>query len=242
MQHNPGEVYYLPPEAHEDGDPKTRRHVLLTVCDASTEMAVLAYASTAGTEASFGAANFLLDPYATRYRGTGFDQPTYVYPSRLVNIPTESLTRPEGMLVDEMQRVRETLRVALGLGTGTLKGTLLAAGSLRGRVVQFSASLVAETDAEYGIIITEPRYSLQQRYQHVIPILDAGKFEAGDGDVVATKTQWLAEMGRFDNAILAVPMIFSVWYPTEISRTMPVVVDDPTIAAIDDALLELFGL
>jgi hypothetical protein len=242
MQRHPGEVYFLPPEAREDGDPKTRRHVLLSACDDDSDIVALAYASTAGTEAAFGASYVLLDPYATQYQGTGFDQPTYIYPSRLVSVGVDALTKPVGIVVDEMQQIREKLRIALGLGTGTVAGTLLAAGSLRGRVVQFSASVLQETEAAYGLIVTEPRYSLQQRYQHVIPILDAGEYEPAAGDVVVTDTLWLREMGKFDSAILAVPMVFSVFHPVEVSRPLSVVVDDPTIAAVDEALIQLFGL
>lgn len=62
----PGEVWFLPPDAVERGDAKSRRHVLLTRCEEHEGMGVFAYGSTKDTEAAFGAAHLLLDPARTR--------------------------------------------------------------------------------------------------------------------------------------------------------------------------------
>jgi hypothetical protein len=64
--HYAGEVYLLPPDAREEGDPKPRRHLLLSTQKAPGDILVFAFASTEATEASFGAAYFLLDPSRPR--------------------------------------------------------------------------------------------------------------------------------------------------------------------------------
>jgi hypothetical protein len=56
MRHEPGEVWLLPPAAEEGGDPKDRRHVLLTPCGDGKDVGSFAYTSTQTTEARFGAA------------------------------------------------------------------------------------------------------------------------------------------------------------------------------------------
>ena len=80
----PGEVFFLPPDDRADGDAVSRRHVLLANCQDGAEMATVAYASRQPTEAKFGAANVLVNPTATGYHRSGFEFPTYVYPSRMV--------------------------------------------------------------------------------------------------------------------------------------------------------------
>ncbi|HEU0016149.1 MAG TPA: hypothetical protein VFQ45_20895, partial [Longimicrobium sp.] len=183
----PGEVWFLPPDAREQGDPKPRRHVLLNACDEGDAEAVgsFAFASTQSTEAGFGAAYLLVDPAATRYgrQGrTGFPRATYVYASRIVPAEMADLQRMAGRLIDEMADLREKLRVALGLGTGTaVHGT--AAGSWRGRFVRFTGSLAAEVECDLALVLTEPAYSNHQRYQVVVPLRDASVWEPGPGDV-----------------------------------------------------------
>jgi len=180
----PGEVYFLPPDAAQGGDPKGRRHVLLTVCRDDADFCTFAYASTESTEAGYGAAYHLVDPFASRYRDTGFSEATYVYPSRLVNVGTEYIERLAGKLLDDMPLIREKLRQALGLGTGISAGDAIAAGSSRGTVALLSAQVAGLLDARAAIVVTEPRYSRARRHQVVVPILDAEDFDAMPDDLV----------------------------------------------------------
>jgi hypothetical protein len=137
MQH-PGEVWFLPPDVRHGGDPKTRRHVLLTTCGIPGDVAILAYASTQGTEAAFGAANVLLDPYATAdgSRGrTGFEHPTYIYPSRLVSAAPAVLGQPwvpqvnaamhsAWLAVDMVQTVFHPTEISRWTGATADEGTM----------------------------------------------------------------------------------------------------------------------
>jgi hypothetical protein len=245
MQH-PGEVWFLPPDAREGGDPKARRHVLLTPCTVATEIAIFAYASTQGTESAFGAANVLLDPFATTYGGsgrTGFEHPTYIYPSRLVTVAPANLARFAGRIIDEMAAIRAKLHEALGIRTGTSAGQGPATGSWRGRVVRFSDEFADELGCNHGVVVTEPAYSNAQRYQTVVPLLDPEEFEPNENDLIVTDQPWVTKLDpRLQGAWLAVNMVQTVFHPIEISRWSGATLDEGTMAELDIYLLNLFGL
>lgn len=239
----PGEVWFLPPDAAEGGDAKERRHVLLTSCTNHDDDGILAYASTQATEAAFGAASLLLDPGRThhgRAGRTGFDLPTYIYPSRLVGASANEMRHMVGRLVDELAELRVLLRKALGIGTGT---SMTARSSWRGRIVRFSEAIRREMDCSYGLVITEPVYSSRQRYQLVVPVLDMREFDSAGMDVVVEGKEWLPLVfGDAQAVAFAVEMIQTVFHPTEIGVHPPTVVDGDTVSRIEARLLEMFDL
>jgi len=239
MVHDPGEVWFLPPEAEEGGDPKGRRHVLLTRCDDEGDVGVFAYASTQSLEARFGAACLLVNPGAH----TGFVRPSYVYLSRLVPARSEYLLRMTGRLIDEMPQLRLLFGEALGVGTGTAAGAGADRSSWRGRVVRLSGSRRESIGYEYAIVVTEPRYSGRQRYQVIVPIDDLGEFEPGPGDIAVTRGDWFHMIAsELHGVLVAVPDIQSVFHPREIEEWTGAVVDSATMAEIEQALVELFEL
>jgi hypothetical protein len=229
-----GEVYLLPPEP-DDGDPKYRLHVLLTDCDTDNAICTLAFCSTQATEAQFGASNHLVDPSQSRYGGTGFSEATYVYVSRLIARYAGDLTTMKGRLVDDMALIRDELRAALGLQTGTaLEGK--AKGSLRGQVVVLSEAYTDDIGTEYAIILTSPRYARERSYQIVVPVYD-DSVEPEAHDVQAEGGEWLKSAGvPYDPVIIAVPFVQSVYQPTDIAQLTGVTVDTNTISEIEDAL------
>ncbi|HEX2201921.1 MAG TPA: hypothetical protein VHG91_01420 [Longimicrobium sp.] len=240
--HCSGEVWYLPPEARVGGDPKTRRHVLLTPCDEEDDVGVFAYASRAGTEAAFGGAAFFFNRSARRALHAGFDAPTYVMPCRLVAAGSEDLIRKTGRIVDEMREIRRALHRALGIGTRTRRGGP-AAGSLRGCLVELAPPVADEIGTRAALLVTEPGYSLQRRYQLVLPLLDPDEYEPSPGDVLVEEKPWISAVEEdMRRVLVAVPMIQAAFHPTDLARVVPAVVDDATIAAVDRALLALFGL
>lgn len=237
----PGEVWYLPPEARSEGDPKGRRHVLLTACADTDDFGVFAYASTSAIEAAFGGASFLLDPYARAYHHTGFVRPTYITPCRLVTAPSEDMVRMTGRIIDEMADIRRVLHHALGVGTGTAaSGSAL--GSFRGLVAELSEPLAREMDCRFALIVTEPGYSLARRYQLIVPLLDGRDYEQETGDVLVGGVSWLNAVQGMPEAIIPVKLIQSAFHPSDLARVLPVCVDQGTISEIDHALLQLFGL
>lgn len=240
--YRPGEVWYLPPDAREGGDPKARRHVLLTPCEEHDDVGVFAYASRVGTEAAFGGASFFFNPFARRALHAGFDAPTYVMPCRLVAAVSEDLIRKTGRIVDEMREIRRALHRALGIGTGTRRGGS-AAGSLRGCLVKLAPGVAGEVGAHTALLITEPSYSLERRYQLVLPLFDPDEYETDDGDVVVAEKPWIAAVEEgMRRVLVAIPLVQTAFHPTEVAHLVPAVVDDATIAAVDRALLAFFGL
>jgi hypothetical protein len=241
----PGEVWYLPREAREEGDTKGRRHVLLTPCREAGDHATLAYASTQPTDARRGGAHVWIDPARTRYGATGltgFNRPTYVYPCRLVNAASEEMDRMVGRLIDEMAEVRSTLADALGLGTGTCDGSGGAEGSWRGRVVRITDALAEETEFLYGVTVTEPGYSRRRRYQLVIPLLNEEEFEADPLDIRVDDPS-LAVLGReWNSALIATRLIQTAFHRREIAAWTGLVVTDAVMSQIDEALRSLFAL
>jgi len=237
----PGEVWYLPPESREEGDRKGRRHLLLTACRDHADIGVLSYASTSAIEAAFGGGSFLLDPHAGAYRHTGFDRPTCITPCRLVSALSHDMVRMTGRVIDQMPHIRRVLHHALGLGTGTADSGR-AFGSFRGRVAVLSDSLAREMDCRFAVIITEPGYSLAERYQLILPILSDEEYESEDGDVLVGHADWLDQVRLGAGAILPTRLIQSAFHPSDLARVLPVCVDEATIGRIDRALIELFGL
>ncbi|HEX6746067.1 MAG TPA: hypothetical protein VF092_02045 [Longimicrobium sp.] len=243
MRRYPGEVWFLPPDAQHGGDSKARRHVLLTTCEDAGDIGVFAYASTQPTEANFGAASLLVVPGASRYDHSGFSKPTYVYPGRLVPAVSEDFLRMVGRLIDEMPELRRLLRKALGFGTGTSLGQGSAAGSWRGRVVEIGAVLRQYIGYAHGVVLTEPEYSRQARYQVIVPIDDIRAFEPAADDLVITDAEWFRELdSEMPAALVAIADVQSVFHPAEIVGWTGVVVDDATIARIEAALAALFAL
>ena len=242
----PGEVWFLPPEARAGGDPKGRRHVLLTACADADDVGIMAYASTQPTEAEHGAAYVRLDPGATAFgrRGLiGFSQPTYIYPSRLIPARAEDFQRMAGRIIDEMPELRLALGYALGLGAGSSTGTGVASGSWRGRVVSLTEDMEREIGFRHGIIVTEPTYSDAERYQLFVPIDSLAEFEPRDGDLVITSPGWPMGLNHLsDGVLIAVSEVQSAFHPTELESWTGATADEVSMRQIDSALAELFGL
>ncbi|MDX2206752.1 MAG: hypothetical protein SFU57_03845 [Gemmatimonadales bacterium] len=241
MAHS-GQVFIIPPSPTEEGDQKFRPHVLLRDCDADTAMASFAFASTQMTEARYGAQNVLVNPAATAYAGSGFSQPTYVYPSRLVAVNPDDLDTPVGRVIDEMPLIRTALRKALGLGTGTAVSGGQASGSHRGHFVVLSNELSTELGASLAVIMTEPIYSIQERFQIVIPVLSGAEYEYGELDVPILEgtAQWLAQVDKkYENAFFWTEAVFSLFHHREIRQYSKLPLDEGTLRDLERAL-EIF--
>ena len=238
-----GQVHFIPKDADEDGDSKFRRHLLLANCDDDAEVASLAYCSSQPTEAGHGAANVLVNPTRTTYRGTGFDVPTYVYPSRIVIVDPGDLEDPRGRVMDEMWKIREELSKALGLGTGTSSGPGSAAGSWRGRYVRLAAPLAQDLRATYAVIVTDPEYSKAERYQTVVPILSAEEYDPQDRDVIFADTKFLEAVDPgMKDAFLWTEATCAVFHARDIESWSSQTIDDATLADLELALRFYFEL
>jgi hypothetical protein len=160
-----------------------------------------------------------------------------------VSAEEEDLRRFMGRVLDELPAIRDVLRVALGLRTGTGRGAERAAGSWRGAVVRLSPTITAEAGYRFGLVVTEPQYCRRLRFQNLVPLIDASDLEPEPGEVYVAGMPWLAEVGEgLGSAILAVPMITSVFHPREIVGMPVTFVDESTMSEVDAALIHLFDL
>lgn len=238
----PGEVYLLPPESREDGDTKWRRHLLLTEHTVDSGAGSLAFCSTQSTEAEYGASYHLVDPAKGTYRGTGFVSPTYIYASRIACSPVSELRDAKGRLIDAMVDVKKALRSALGIGSGTaLQG--VAAGSYRGQLVVLTRALAKELETPIGLIVTEPRYGNQRRYQLIIPVYSADEIEPAEWDVVASCSTSMAQyFTSKSGCFFAAAFVSAIYQPTEIQTVLGEVVGADLMAEIDGALVGVLDL
>lgn len=242
MKAYPGQVWFLPPEMEEGGDAKRRRHLLLTNCDDETA-GVCAFASTKLTEARFGAAFLSIDPAFSLDPNTGFSKPTCIYLSRLIVAAPDDLLTLVGRLVHELPAARAHLAVALGLGTGTSNRWEDEPFGWRGSVVHLSARRRELIGFEFGIILTENRYSACRRYQIIVPIADHREIAPEAGDMIITHKPWFYRIGvDVTQVVIAVREVHSVFHPIDVDRWTGAVIDDGTLDEIESALKRLFEL
>jgi hypothetical protein len=243
--HDSGCVYFLPPEARTNGDPKNRRHVLLADCPDDADLATLAYASTQAKEANHRSPYVLVNPAASTYQRTGFDTATYVYPSRLICSNTEDLGEAEGRVIDDMPAIRDKVRAALGIGTGVASGEGPAAGSYRGCFIRLNDEFADDLGTEIAVVVTDPDYSRAERYWNVVPVIPLTEFYPSDGEVSiheSTASQLAGYDARFSECSLAVNAIQAVFFADEVFGVAPLCLDAKTLADLELALKIRFHL
>lgn len=237
----PGEVFYLPPDASEPEGKGDRPVILLSLCRPDSELATLAYGSTSNRDAAFGAEHTLINPSAKAHLRTGFIHPTYVYSSRLVTATPGQLRRPAGRITNDLPVIRASLIRALGLGTGVTREPNVPRANRRGRLAEFTTSARLEWECSHALVITEPEYSRSGYLQTVVPLLN-GTFEAYDLDIVLEDTAWLRVLAEDEAAILAVPAVATLFLPTHIVRFTDIVAPPEVMTAVEWALRTHFGL
>jgi hypothetical protein len=168
--------------------------------------------------------------------------PTYVYPSRLVSYPREAIGSSAGRLVDEMPWIRASLARALGLGTGVTHESNAPGSVRRGRLVELAADLSEDWEVRYGLIVTAPAYSRSGFQQTIIPLLDED-CESRDLDVSVADRRLLVGLGAgYGSAVLAVPMVSTVYQPQHIRRYLDAVAPSNLMQEVETALRLHFGL
>jgi hypothetical protein len=243
---DPGQVYFLPPELREGPAKGDRPHLVLSLCGEEAEVATFAYGSTKATDAAHGAAHVLVDPFATRYRGTGLSLPTYFYPSRLLTFAIADLTEPSGRIIDELPLIQQQqLKTALGLGQGVTSEPSYRGANRRGRIAEYAPWIADELGTSRCLVITEPGYSRAALQQTTIPILDSAEYDARPGDVVihSNSPDWPGRvLASAESLILAVPLITSVYERDSLASYSRHVISDDTMQQVDVALAAHFGL
>ena len=168
---------------------------------------------------------------------------TYFYPSTLLPVSHEHLPPPAGYLGRSLTELRQALRVALGIGTGSCLAHDAPRGSCRGRIVVLSSTLAEDISTSLAVVLTEPRYSVERNYQIILPIYTASGGAVAKHDLYVSGRAWLAVHPSLgDRVLLAIPATHSVWYVDDIARETEYVVDEDTLAEIDRRLCDYFSL
>src|SRR5205807_666328 len=98
-------------------------------------------------------------------------------------------------IIDELPALRRELRRAIGIGMGSCADpSAPARGSLRGTVVRFRSDYERMVGTRFGVLISEPGYSLERQWQNIVPIFNADEFGPKALDLVSTGG-WLAQTG-----------------------------------------------
>lgn len=240
--YKPGHLVWMPAGSTWLNRDKPRPFALARRCSPH-ELATLVYGSTQATERIAGAACVEVAPIREGLHRNGLRARTCFYPSTLLPLPHEHLPPASGYLGRSLDGLRQTLRVALGIGTGSCLTHTAPRGSCRGRIVVLSAALAAEINAAAAVVLTEPRYSAQRNYQIILPVFTAAARNPGEHDLVVSGREWAqAHPDRGHRVLLAIPATHSVWHADDIARETEHVVDDDTLAAIDRRLCDYFSL
>lgn len=237
-----GEVYYLQPELDEPAGKGYRPHVLLNDCVAEAEFATLAYGSRSDNDALFGAEHVVVDPREGDNRYTGLRQTTYIYTSRLVASPLQSMDQSAGRLIDQLPAVRASLARSLGLGTGVTGEANRVGANRRGRLVELTEDLADEWQVRHALIVTEPFYSRHGFQQTVLPLL-GDSFESFETDVKVGDAAWLQHLqGDYRNAFFATSMISTLYAPDHIKQFLDIAVTPLLMTDLERELVMYFDL
>lgn len=213
-----------------------RRHVLVARAG-EPHAAIFAYASTKSREARIGAAFVHVDPQAvisSRRREIGFREQTYVYLARLVLAAPEDMLRLVGSLDEELAALKAQLFRALGIASG------LDRLGWRGRIVHLRADYADYLGSSHAVIVTDPDYSRERRYQIVVPIFAEDEYDPEEWDVKVELAFPIGTRGR--NALLSAPYLDTVFHPRDIEGWTGDTVDDETMERLDAALTKRFAL
>ncbi|HKP74943.1 MAG TPA: hypothetical protein VJT67_05335 [Longimicrobiaceae bacterium] len=201
------------------------------------------YGSTQATEKNMGAACAEVAPLRAGVNANGLLERTFFYPAVMARLACDELTHPAGFLGRAMPAFREAIRTALGIGTGSCRRPGAPSGSLRGRIVVLERSFAASLRTPFAAVLTEHRYSRERRYQVLLPII-RGDGRVGDESVLEIRDRpWLAMFSEpTTRALLPVAVTQSAWYDDDVIGQTEYVLDDGTLAAVDDRLCALFDL
>lgn len=176
---------------------------------------------------------------------TGFTQTVYVFPTRLVWQQETELFAKEGDSRSHIGGIRRELAKALGIGDGVTAAEVGAEGSRRGRIMEITPEIAKLLGFTHAIVLTQHAFSARKRQQILAPVLPGSWRFAGDDDVKVTNEPWLAAAGiSGESAVIALSLIVTLnQHEGDIARECPEVIqEDPTMRAIDAALIRRFEL
>lgn len=238
----PGHVFWLPPGSTWMNEDKPRPFALATQCSPGVR-GTLVYGSTRTTEKRAGAACIEVPPRPHGLNRNGLRANTFFYPGALFRTAYGELPAHAGFLGRYRGELREALRIALGIGQGSCASSGAPAGSRRGRIVELEPDLARDLRTRFAVLLTEQQYSREDNYHVILPLYPNQGQSVEPPVLTISGGDWLAvfpEQAR--SALLPVQVTQSVWYPDDIAGETEHVMDDDSLARIDQALCDYFAL
>jgi hypothetical protein len=258
-----GHVFYVPREARLAEDTKNRRHLLLhdaTEDGTAGVLTTLVHLTTKDTEYRAHKAPFYrlatpeLQPPDPKAKGSFVNAPRLVF--RDVRKLVDSVGEASR---DDMEGVRRAVADALGITPQPD-----APGSVRGRVARVTGTLQRYTGFAFGVVLTNPAYSAERRFQAIVPVIDLqlllrddetpDAFVPDETDVRPGKRPWCGNLPKswteplIDTARLATlteewkrGRNKSAWLPKQIT-VLDHSVDEETLREIELELAGRLGL
>jgi hypothetical protein len=241
-----GHVFILPHHKVHSSDRKDRGYVLLNTC-VPAETATLAYRSTQITESQQYHATYMsvggpgtVAPTARAFANRKIRKAagSYVYPGRLLFWDARHLERSEDN-IRLTRMLRETLATCIGIGDD--KG--FAGPGYRGKLLRTSDETRAALGFRWGIIMTEPRYSGQQRWQVVVPVFRDNRVPLAH-DVVIEQKPWVTAINpAWQGACAACTLVCSVSHMDgQVDQITSARIDSATMSEVENRLRLRFSL
>lgn len=237
-----GNVFWFPAGATWLNQSKPRPFVLAATIE-DPAPATLVYGSTQRTESSAGAASIEVAPVRDGLNRNGLYSKTYFYPAVLALMDAGALPKAVGFLGRSLPALRTALRTALGIGRGSCLGPASPAGSRRGRLVVLTRPAARQVGSPIAVILTEPAYSRERRYQIIVPVLPEPRGQPGRYDLAVSERTWFGVFNRpVKSTLVPTGLTVSIWHLQAVARETPYVIDDDTLAEIDQRLCDYFSL
>jgi hypothetical protein len=242
LHNRQGHVFWFPAGATWMNQDKPRPFVLAAT-SRDPESATLVYGSTQRTEQHAGGASVEIAPVRSGLNSNGLHATTYFYPAALALTDAGTLPSAAGFLGKSLPAFRAAVRAALGVGRESCRDPASPPGSRRGRIVVLTPPAARELGSAFALIVTEPEYSREKRYQIIVPILPGPRGQPEQYDVRVMKAEWFTVLQRpVESALFPVTLTLSIWHVQAIARETEYVVDDETLAEIDRRLCDYFSL
>jgi hypothetical protein len=229
----------------------------LTPCVPDGVEGVLAYGSGQTTEGANGAPYVTVPPRTGGVKDNGLDKPTHFFPGILVQMPFAALPRPTEtlwrmgrerpraarLLSGELNAIKRAARAAHGLDPEPGDRYVSGMNSWRGCLVALSDAYYQRRKVRFAVIVTAHRYSAVEHYQVIIPVVSAGADESSDEAVRVEDAPWLGCLGpHVRAALIAVPLIESVWHEDYVIEGPLAVLDSAVMAEVEDRIATYLGL
>jgi hypothetical protein len=93
-----------------------------------------------------------------------------------------------------------------------------------------------------AVVLTEPMYSRQRRYQLILPIIPRSPPHVGTHDLLLSRDVLNALGMHARSGLLPIPLVQSIWHEEDVVRETEHVLDETILNEIDRRLCAYFSL